>query len=207
MDEGQLKTGLKYIAIGRKEDGEPLCGGNRLTGGAYDKGYFVEPTVFADVKEGDTLATEEVFGPVLAIRKANDPADALRMANATEFGLSASIQTNRHLPRLRVRLRLRSGPAHRQPAQRRRRVLSRGFCEYFMNDSIGGAVLCLRGKPVAGNVLRHLPFCALAPSGVHMDSKWRLGEGSGHAGHLLAANNTPTLSAAGEPIPGRVLQA
>lgn len=93
VDEGQLETDLKYIAIARKENGEPLCGGNRLTGGAYDKGYFVEPTVFADVKEGDTLATEEVFGPVLAIMKANDPADALRMANATEFGLSASIQT------------------------------------------------------------------------------------------------------------------
>ena len=93
VDEGQLETDLKYIAIGRKENGEPLCGGNRLTGGAYDKGYFVEPTVFADVKEGDTLAKEEVFGPVLAIMKANDPADALRMANNTEFGLSASIQT------------------------------------------------------------------------------------------------------------------
>ncbi len=93
VDEGQLETDLKYIAIGRKENGEPLCGGNRLTGGAYDKGYFVEPTIFADVKEGDTLATEEVFGPVLVVMKANDAADALRMANATEFGLSASIQT------------------------------------------------------------------------------------------------------------------
>ncbi|MCX6605770.1 MAG: aldehyde dehydrogenase family protein [Acidobacteria bacterium] len=93
VDEGQLETDLKYIAIGRKENGEPLCGGNRLTGGAYDKGYFVEPTIFADVKEGDTLATEEVFGPVLVVMKATDAADALRMANATEFGLSASIQT------------------------------------------------------------------------------------------------------------------
>ncbi len=93
VDEGQLETDLKYIAIGRKENGEPLCGGNRLTGGAYDKGYFVEPTIFADVKEGDTLGTEEVFGPVLVVMKATDAADALRMANATEFGLSASIQT------------------------------------------------------------------------------------------------------------------
>jgi len=93
VDEGQLETDLKYIAIGRKENGEPLCGGIRLTGGAYDKGYFVEPTIFADVKEGDTLATEEVFGPVLVVMKATDAADALRMANATEFGLSASIQT------------------------------------------------------------------------------------------------------------------
>jgi aldehyde dehydrogenase (NAD+) len=91
VDECQLETDLKYLSIGSQENGEPLCGGNRLTGGAYEKGYFVEPTVFADVKEGDTLATEEVFVPVLAIVKANDPADALRMANATEFGLSASI--------------------------------------------------------------------------------------------------------------------
>ncbi len=44
VDEGQFETDPKYIAIGRKENGEPLCGGNRLTGGAYDKGYFVEPT-------------------------------------------------------------------------------------------------------------------------------------------------------------------
>jgi alpha-ketoglutaric semialdehyde dehydrogenase len=94
VDEGQLETDLKYIAIAKEQNGEPLCGGNRLTGGAYDKGYFVEPTIFADVKEGDTLATEEVFGPVLAVMKANDAADALRMANATEFGLSASIQTS-----------------------------------------------------------------------------------------------------------------
>lgn len=63
VDEGQLKTDLKNIAISRTENGEPLCGGNRLTGGAYDKGCFVEPTVFAGVKERDTLATEEVFGP------------------------------------------------------------------------------------------------------------------------------------------------
>ncbi|MFN7647313.1 MAG: aldehyde dehydrogenase family protein [Acidobacteriota bacterium] len=69
IDEVQLETGLKDIAIARKENGEPLCGGNRLSGSAYDKGYLVEPTVFAHVKEGDTLAKEEVFGPVLAIMK------------------------------------------------------------------------------------------------------------------------------------------
>ena len=70
-----------------------MCGGNQLTGGAFDKGYFVEPTVFADVKEEHTLAKEEVFGPVLAIMKAKDFADAMRIANNIPFGLSASIQT------------------------------------------------------------------------------------------------------------------
>lgn len=93
VDQGQLDTVLKYIAIGRKEAGEPLCGGNQLKEGAFAKGYFVEPTVFADVTEDMTIAKEEIFGPVLCIMKAKDPTDALRMANNTPFGLSASIQT------------------------------------------------------------------------------------------------------------------
>src|SRR4051812_5060215 len=49
VDEGQMKTDLKYIEIGKKETGKPKIGGNRLEGGAYDKGYYVEPTIFADV--------------------------------------------------------------------------------------------------------------------------------------------------------------
>jgi len=93
IDEGQLETNLKYIEIGRKEAGEPLVGGKRLTGAAYDKGYFVEPTIFADVTESMTIAQEEIFGPVLAVMRAKDFTDALRIANNIPFGLSASIQT------------------------------------------------------------------------------------------------------------------
>lgn len=93
VDEGQLETDLRYIEIGRKECGEPLCGGRRLTEGALAHGYFVEPTVFADVTEQHTIAKEEIFGPVLAIMRARDFEDAMRMANAIPFGLSSSIQT------------------------------------------------------------------------------------------------------------------
>ena len=93
VDQGQLDTVLKYIEIGRKQSGEPLCGGKRLTGEGYDKGYFVEPTIFADVKPTDTIAREEIFGPVLAITRAKDFEDAMRLANDTPFGLSSSIQT------------------------------------------------------------------------------------------------------------------
>lgn len=93
VDQGQLDTNLNYIEIGRKECGEPLCGGRRLTGEGYDDGYFVEPTVFANVTESMRIAQEEIFGPVLAIMKANDFDDAMRIANNTPFGLSASIQT------------------------------------------------------------------------------------------------------------------
>lgn len=93
VDEGALKTILDYIEIGKQEVGAPLVGGNRLTGGAYDKGYFVEPTLFADVPETARIAQEEIFGPVLAVMRAKDFADAMRIANASPFGLSASIQT------------------------------------------------------------------------------------------------------------------
>ncbi|MDX2178100.1 MAG: aldehyde dehydrogenase family protein [Bryobacteraceae bacterium] len=93
IDEGQLKTNLDYIEIGRKECGEPLCGGNRLTGPGFDEGYFVEPTIFAGVTETMRIAQEEIFGPVLAVMKAKDFADAMRIANNIPFGLSSSIQT------------------------------------------------------------------------------------------------------------------
>jgi len=93
VDEGQLETDLKYIDIGRKEAGAPRVGGNRLTGKDYDKGYFIEPTIFADVKPAMTIAREEIFGPVLAVMRAKNFEDAMQIANDIPFGLSASIQT------------------------------------------------------------------------------------------------------------------
>ena len=93
VDQAQMDTVLRYIETGRKESGEPKCGGRRLTEGALAKGFFVEPTVFADVKEADAIAREEIFGPVLAILRARDFEDAMRIANNIPFGLSSSIQT------------------------------------------------------------------------------------------------------------------
>jgi aldehyde dehydrogenase (NAD+) len=93
VDEAQMNTVLRYIEVGRKECGEPLCGGRRLSEGAHANGWFVEPTVFAGVEEKHTIAQEEIFGPVLAIMRARDFEDAMRIANAVPFGLSSSIQT------------------------------------------------------------------------------------------------------------------
>ncbi|NUN04013.1 MAG: aldehyde dehydrogenase family protein, partial [Bryobacteraceae bacterium] len=93
VDQSQLDTDLKYIEIARKEGGRLVAGGERLTGGVFDKGYFVQPTVFADVTPDMTLAREEVFGPVLAVMRAGDFEDAMRIANDIPFGLSASLQT------------------------------------------------------------------------------------------------------------------
>jgi|SRR5579871_2627850 len=93
VDQNQLDTVTKYIEIGKKEAGAPKVGGNRITSGGLDKGYFVEPTIFADVEESMTIAQEEIFGPVLAVMRAKNFDDALRIANDTPFGLSSSIQT------------------------------------------------------------------------------------------------------------------
>jgi len=91
VDAAQLETDLKYIGIAKQEGAQLLCGGNRLTGGAYDSGYFVEPTLFAGVTADMRIAQEEVFGPVLALMVASDFEDAMRLANGVRFGLSASI--------------------------------------------------------------------------------------------------------------------
>jgi alpha-ketoglutaric semialdehyde dehydrogenase len=91
VDSNQLETDLKYIEIARSEGAQLLCGGTRLTGGIYDKGYFVEPTIFAGVTPEMRIAQEEVFGPVLALITATDFDDAMRLANCVKFGLSASI--------------------------------------------------------------------------------------------------------------------
>lgn len=94
VDRGQMETVLRYIEIGKTEAGEPLCGGRRLTDGGREKGWFVEPTVFAGVTPEMTIAREEIFGPVLAIMKARDFKHAMEVANGSEFGLSASLQTS-----------------------------------------------------------------------------------------------------------------
>jgi aldehyde dehydrogenase (NAD+) len=91
VDADQLRTDLEYIEIAKKEGAQLLCGGNRLTGDAYDKGYFIEPTIFSGVNSEMRIAQEEVFGPVLALMVAEDLDDAVRIANDVKFGLSASI--------------------------------------------------------------------------------------------------------------------
>ncbi|SOZ38841.1 aldehyde dehydrogenase family protein [Cupriavidus neocaledonicus] len=89
----QLETVLRYIDIGKSE-ATLLCGGARLTGGDFDKGYYVAPTVFTDVTPQMRIAREEIFGPVIAILGFTDYADAIDKANDTEYGLAAAIVTS-----------------------------------------------------------------------------------------------------------------
>ncbi|MBV9670986.1 MAG: aldehyde dehydrogenase family protein, partial [Acidobacteriales bacterium] len=89
VNEGAMKSILKYIEIGKSE-GRLITGGER---GAGD-GYYVQPTVIADVDPKARISQEEIFGPVLAVIKSANFTDGLRIANNTEFGLTGSVFTN-----------------------------------------------------------------------------------------------------------------
>ncbi len=93
IDEAQLEGVLRYIDAGRREGATLAVGGERLTDGPHAHGYFVSPAVFTDVHERMTIAQEEIFGPVLAVMRARDFPEAMRLANGVAFGLSASVQT------------------------------------------------------------------------------------------------------------------
>ena len=82
---------LSYIDIGKSE-GRLLTGGNALD--TADKGFYIAPTVIADVAPTARIAQEEIFGPVLAVIRAADFDDALRIANATEYGLTGAVYTS-----------------------------------------------------------------------------------------------------------------
>jgi alpha-ketoglutaric semialdehyde dehydrogenase len=82
---------LEYIAVGRKE-AKLRYGGKKLTGGAYDRGYFLQPTIF-ETTHGSRISKEEIFGPVLSVLKADDYSEAVRVANDVDYGLSSSIYT------------------------------------------------------------------------------------------------------------------
>lgn len=88
VDEHQYRGILGYIAVGKGE-GRLLHGGGTGPG----NGYFIEPTIFADLPETARIACEEIFGPVLALVKARDFDDALRIANDSEYGLTGSVYT------------------------------------------------------------------------------------------------------------------
>ena len=88
----ELESNLQYIEIAEDEGATLLTGGGKP--GGVGSGYFVEPTVFADVEPGMRIAHEEVFGPVLSIIEVSDLDEAIDVANSVEYGLSASVFTS-----------------------------------------------------------------------------------------------------------------
>ncbi|MEZ4691699.1 MAG: aldehyde dehydrogenase family protein [Ignavibacteria bacterium] len=94
VSESQRETVNSYVKIGKEEDKARLVtGGEIATEGDLSKGWFYQPTIFADVKPGMRIEQEEIFGPVLSVIKCEDLDDAIGILNGTVYGLSSSIFT------------------------------------------------------------------------------------------------------------------
>ena len=93
VNKAQLETDLNYIEIGKNEGARLACGGNRLAHADYQHGWFLEPTVFADVDSRMRIFQEEIFGPVVAVTPCDSLEHAVELANDTIYGLSSAIYT------------------------------------------------------------------------------------------------------------------
>ena len=93
INEEQLNKVMEYVVIGKTEGAKLMTGGSRLTEGNYARGWFHEPTVFADCTPRMRIAQEEIFGPVVAVMPIDGFEQALQVANDVPYGLSASIYT------------------------------------------------------------------------------------------------------------------
>ncbi len=89
VDHAQFDKVMSYIDSGRSEGAKLVCGGDRVG----DKGYFIQPTVFADVQDDMKIAKEEIFGPVMSIIPFKSVDEVVQRANRTEYGLAAAVWT------------------------------------------------------------------------------------------------------------------
>lgn len=107
VNKSQYDKVLAAIARGQEEGAQLVTGGSRPAG--FDKGFYLQPTVFADVPEDSWIWNEEIFGPVVCVRPFDNEAEALRSANDSRFGLAAAVMS-RDLARCeRVARKLRAG--------------------------------------------------------------------------------------------------
>jgi alpha-ketoglutaric semialdehyde dehydrogenase len=107
--EAQLAKFLDYVELAQREGAHLVAGGERLPGAGYAGGFFVRPAVFDGVTPNMRIAGEEVFGPLLAFLRVSSEEEAIQVADATEYGLSAGIITRDVAKALRFARRVRAG--------------------------------------------------------------------------------------------------
>lgn len=93
ISEDQMKKILGYVEVGRTEGARLVTGGQRVTSDGLENGYFIAPTMFADVDNSMRIAQEEIFGPVVVVIKFKDEEDAIRIANDSDYGLGGAVWT------------------------------------------------------------------------------------------------------------------
>jgi aldehyde dehydrogenase (NAD+) len=92
-NEAQYETILEFIEAGVNQGGKVVAGGEPARDGELKNGFFISPTVFADVDNRSTIAQEEIFGPVLSIIPFDDEEQAIEIANDTKYGLASGFWT------------------------------------------------------------------------------------------------------------------
>lgn len=107
ISDKHQKRVLEYIEIGKKEGARLVYGGGVPKG--FEQGCYVEPTLFADVDNNMRIAQEEIFGPVLAVIEAKDENDAIKIANATNFGLAGGVWSKDNERAMNIAAKLRAG--------------------------------------------------------------------------------------------------
>jgi len=109
ISQAQYERVLRYIEVGRSEGGRVIAGGGHPEGEVFAKGFFIEPTVFVDVKPDMRIAQEEIFGPVMSIMTWTDEDDVVAKANDVDYGLTANLYTNDLARAMRLIPRLEAG--------------------------------------------------------------------------------------------------
>lgn len=109
ISKKQQERVLSYIETGKKEGARCIAGGSKPSNPDLQAGYFVEPTIFVDVDNQMRIAQEEIFGPVLTVLKFTDEAEAIQIANDSQYGLAGAVWSKDEEKALRVARKLRTG--------------------------------------------------------------------------------------------------
>jgi betaine-aldehyde dehydrogenase len=109
VSEPQLKRVMEYIEVGKREGAKLEVGGDRPSGEKFGQGYYVNPTIFTNVKSEMRICKEEIFGPVVVVQQFKSEEEAVELANDTDFGLAGAVFSNDVTRAHRVVKQLRAG--------------------------------------------------------------------------------------------------
>ncbi|MDM5426808.1 aldehyde dehydrogenase family protein [Bacillus mycoides] len=109
VSQEHMEKVLRYIEIGKDEGANVACGGRRIMEDGKGDGFFIEPTVFVNVKPDMRIVQEEIFGPVVVIQRFKDEQEAIELANGTDYGLAGGVFTVDGAKAMRVIRKLRAG--------------------------------------------------------------------------------------------------